>query len=426
VTQIVTPRRRPSARRVAYRLGRRGRAGFPPTLAERAGQVAGGGTRAHLAEALARRRYAALLASYVWFDEVLEGLDLHGARLVWDTHDVHAMRLAESLDPAARRLFDMKAERARERAALRRGDAVLAISNRDLDVFRGEYGIETASNPAVGYLGGGLSMREAGAARPLVFGFLGSGMDANRLALELLLDAWWPAIHRFSPGSRLLVAGRIARDRAVADRIFLRDEIEPLGRVEDLRRAFYDRIDVLLSPVAIPGGLNIKMVEALLQRRIVITNAMGARALRPLELATTVTAEGGAGGDEAVALLGRIEDREPDLMRRIDADLAAAARLFGGQEDELDRIRAIFSGAPPRPRLPPGPAGADGEGPDGRGRDGDGRGGDDGGGDGRGGAGRGGDGPEEPGSPADSHVPAAPGEPGGGRAGAPGGGDPVR
>jgi hypothetical protein len=249
----------------------------------------------------------------------------------------------------------MAAERAREAAALRRADGVLAISDRDLEVFRRDYGVDGAVNLPVGYLGGGAAARPRAAVTPLRFGFIGSGMEANRLALEALLRHWWPAIHRFSPMSRLLIAGRIAEDPAVEDRAFLRDEIALLGPV-DFASRFYGEIDVLLSPVAIPGGLNIKAVEALLHRRIVITDGLGARPLRPLELATRVGSGGGEGaegagdrageGAELVALLGRIEDRDPELMRRIAANFREAARLFGRQEGELDRIRGIFSGGP--------------------------------------------------------------------------------
>jgi len=344
VTHVVTPKVLKSDRRLAYEdlcAQQKIKPGFPLTLSERSARVATPAMKEAVRAQLTARPYTTVLSSYGWFHEIMRDDDVFGTlprpKLVVDTHDAHWLRLTEQLDPAAATTFDMQAERALEISMLQAFDHILAISERDKDVFTDDYGFSNVTNLPVSYMGGDFNTRAKREGRTLRFGFIGSGMDANRQALDYLLREWWPAIHAYSPDSPLLIGGQIAKNPQVQDAIFLRDEIEPVGFV-DFVEEYYNDIDILLSPVLVPGGLNIKMVEGLLNRCIVVTNDLGAQPLRPLDIVTRAQS-----GPEVVELLSRLEDRDPDLIAAVEANFSRAQSLFKEQKHDVENVRAIFS-----------------------------------------------------------------------------------
>jgi hypothetical protein len=344
VTHVVTPKILKSARRLEYEAlcaAQKIKPSFPLTLSERSSHVAPPAMREAVKAHLATRPYTTVLSSYGWFHEIFRDNDVFGTsprpKLVVDTHDAHWMRLTQHLDPAAAAAFDMEAERALEISMLEAFDHILAISERDKDVFTDEYGFSNVTNLPVSYKGGDFNTRAKREGRPLRFGFIGSGMDANRQALDYLLHEWWPAIHAFSPDSPLLIGGQITKNPQVQNAIFLRDEIEPVGFV-DFVEEYYNDIDILLSPVLVPGGLNIKIVEGLLNRCIVVTNDLGAQPLRPLDIVTRAQS-----GAEVVELLSRLEDRDSNLMAAIAANFSSAKRLFKEQKHDVEKFHSIFS-----------------------------------------------------------------------------------
>ncbi|MDB6178094.1 glycosyltransferase [Paracoccus sp. Z330] len=310
---------------------------FPLTLQERMGPLSSPAAKELVERLLATQSYDSVLASYIWWSDLLRSIDLDGARLIYDTHDVHTMRLAQHSDAVAESIFDMEAEREKEISVLREADHVLAISQRDKDIFEEDYGLTNVVNIPVPYIGGARPGRLPRSMQSLTFGFLGSGMDANIRALEFILSEWWPSIHHHTPESKFLIAGAISDNPTVQDIVFLRDEVTSLGRVEFIG-SFYDQIDVLLSPVIIPGGLNIKMVEALLSSCIVITNTLGAQPLLPLEIATKADT-----ADEVIGLIEGIESGSEHLRTSIDANFREANRLFQTQDDAVLVVRSIFA-----------------------------------------------------------------------------------
>ncbi|WP_456391146.1 glycosyltransferase [Profundibacter sp.] len=344
VTHVVVPKALKSERRLQYEAlcaDQSIKPSFPLTLSERATHVATPAMKAAIKAQLNARPYTTVLSSYGWFYEIFRDDALFSGtrrpKLVVDTHDAHWMRLTQHLDAAATAVFDMEEERALEISVLETFDHILAISERDKEVFTEDFGFSNVTNLPVSYTGGDFNTRPKREGRPLRFGFIGSGMDANRKALDYLLREWWPDIHAFSPDSPLLIGGQIAKDPHVQDAIFLKDEIEPVGFV-DFVEEYYNDIDVLLSPVLVPGGLNIKMVEGLLNKCIVMTNNLGAQPLRPLDIVTRAQT-----GAEVVALLSRIEDTEPDLMAAIAANFSSAKQFFKEQNHDIEKLHTVFS-----------------------------------------------------------------------------------
>jgi glycosyltransferase involved in cell wall biosynthesis len=89
-------------------------------------------------------------------------------------------------------------------------------------------------------------------------GFLGSSAKPNQDGLQLLLDVAtvWPC---------LTLAGSVGAKASQG----LSEHILNLGIVPDVK-AFYERIDVALSPIRFGGGLKIKVFEALAHGRPVL------------------------------------------------------------------------------------------------------------------------------------------------------------
>jgi len=296
--------------------------GVPATIAERQAANVTPEGRDIVRHLLARHRYDGIVVSFVWMLALVEGLDIGAARLVCDTHDVHSYRLEGHNGHGASPHFDIEDERRREVALLGSTHSIIAISERDAELFRGDLGLPQARflplrYPAAAWPGRARSLR-----KPLRFGFIGTRMHANRLALAWLVDQWWPTIRQFAPDSILQVAGTVCESRTVQDLAVHDARIEILGHVSSAT-AFFADIDILLSPALVPGGLNIKIVESLLSHRPVITNALGAAPLRPLELPTECET-----ADHLLDILASI-DGDAGFNARLGQAYSIARTLFG-------------------------------------------------------------------------------------------------
>lgn len=225
--------------------------------------------------------YDLMMVNYAWMVDAVRG---RRARVtVCDTHDVQFYRATQNRTSnwVNRMMFPEARERAAEIAALRSMDYVLSISDRDArllrEVLRPER-VLCAVSP-FDYLR--REARRPTAYAPLTFGFIGHNMEANAEALRLVLEQWWPAVRRYSPESKLRIAGSICASPVCQRGVFLDDSVIRLGFVDDLSE-FYGGVDVLLSPVVVAGGINYKNAEALAAGITLVTNAMGAEALAPV------------------------------------------------------------------------------------------------------------------------------------------------
>lgn len=296
--------------------------GPPAGFDERLAGDVDDGAKALVARLLGNTRYDLVVVSFPWMVEILDGADLNGARLVCDTHDVIFNRRREFLG-AAGPLPGDAAMRERERACLARCDAALAISESDGALLRDELGLENVVVQPMAYYPAEPAAEWRATRGPLRFGFLGSDMEANRRALGHVLKSWWPLVERFSPESRLYVAGAVGRAETLWPYQALRNSVVSLGFVEDLD-AFFEGVDVLLAPSAVQAGVNVKHVEALLRRRAVVTDALGARSLAPLVLPTVADSPAAF-----IDIVRRIDRNEPEMLAALDALFREAAAHHG-------------------------------------------------------------------------------------------------
>ncbi|ARE41313.1 Glycosyltransferase [Rhodovulum sp. P5] len=233
--------------------------------------------------------------------------------IVCDTHDVQFVRSFsdEAILPDPIRTWQFRRAQRQELRLLGRADLVLAISERDQSVLVKHLPEEKVVLASSSFEHALAPVRLPPAVRPLRFGFFGTRMEANELALADVLTRWWPAIGRWSPESRLFIAGSICGGTSLRQHGYLDDTIEPVGFVPTVA-GFYQTVDVLLSPVHMAGGMNFKNAEAIAAGVTLITNGLGAEALGLGEDLRVAETEG-----DVLAHLQQIEtDPQAELARR--------------------------------------------------------------------------------------------------------------
>ncbi len=254
---------------------------------------------------------------------------------ICDTHDVQFVRSETALSNASRLWVGPADEREAELAALARYDAILAISQSDGAQLSKHLPRTRVVSAPPGFDYAYLPVPADPARPPFRYGFLGWKMSANVSALQLLVREWWPEILRVSPGSRLCVAGTVCARSATKRLARDRPEIDLHGYVPSLS-SFYQGVDVVLNPVVVQGGLNVKSVEALVAGRLLITNPLGARCLG--EGAPVVVA------DSAESIAGHLETFSTDpaeMHRRRGAGQEWAIQEFG-EESTYRGLRELL------------------------------------------------------------------------------------
>lgn len=210
-----------------------------------------------------------------------------------------------------------------ERAALRRVDAVVAVSTRDADFFRRALAIEHVhvipTSVDVEFYGFAPPPRDGdvlAAGGRLVF--TGS-MDwrPNIDALEWLMDEAWAAIAAASPASELVVVGHDPPRRLVAEATRRRLAWRFTGRVDDVR-PFIRSADVCVVPIRSGGGTRLKIYEAMALGCPVVATGIGAEGLPIADGEHYLRADRAA--DFAAAVLRLLRDAP------LRARLARAAR----------------------------------------------------------------------------------------------------
>lgn len=283
------------------------------------------------------RHFDAVWINYAWMMGKVDA-EIHRLfhTVICDTHDVQFYRNEGDRPLLDKIILRPQYDKEIEISQLRKADIVLAISDRDAKLLK-----ETLPEKRVVTLVPSFDqhqkpVRPRDVYKPWVFGFIGTRMDANVKALEYVIRHWWPALHKYSPESRLLVAGTVCNEPSVQAASWLYDEIELLGFVDDLS-GFYNEIDALLSPVLVRGGLNFKNVEAAMAGKHVITNGNGAETMAPVPVQALTTPE------EVIGFLTEMElSPELDVYLRMEVQRTAADR-FSNSAEFASIIGAIAS-----------------------------------------------------------------------------------
>ena len=165
-----------------------------------------------------------------------------------------------------------------ERAACRRVDCVIAVSEADAEMMQRNYGLAKVYDIPTGVDVDFFKPTNTVAARPNSLVFTGS-MDwlPNEDAMQYFINEILPVVRQAVPGLRLTIVGRSPYPSLLE--LAERDAgIEVTGRVDDVR-PYIEEATAFIVPIRIGGGTRLKIYEAMAMEKPVISTTVGAEGL---------------------------------------------------------------------------------------------------------------------------------------------------
>jgi sugar transferase (PEP-CTERM/EpsH1 system associated) len=193
---------------------------------------------------------------------------------IWERH----ARVASNPVAKAYLREQWRRMRAFERAQCRCFDHVVAVSPRDMEVFRNEYGVPDVSEIPTGV--DTEYFRPTGRVRPEPFDLVFTGsMDwlPNEDAIAYFAEAILARVRETVPGVTLTIVGRNPSTRVAA--LGRRDPtVRVTGSVPDVR-PYIERAALFIVPLRIAGGTRLKIYEAMAMEKAVVSTSIGAEGL---------------------------------------------------------------------------------------------------------------------------------------------------
>ena len=236
----------------------------------------------------------ALVSSALAAADVFVAVFLHAAVLapshpplpsILFTHNVEAEIFARHLEIAPGQLHrlvwrdQLRKMRRFEAKTLRSYDSVVAVSNRDRDYFRREYGVGASTIPTGVDLDYFAFHAPADTARPPIIAFTAS-MDslANIDGVRWFMDKVWPLIVREVPDAQMRIIGRNPDAGLVAEAKRRGLLWTFTGYVDDVR-PHLEGVSAYVIPLRVGGGTRIKAYEAMAFGLPTVSTAIGIEGL---------------------------------------------------------------------------------------------------------------------------------------------------
>lgn len=219
-----------------------------------------------------------------------------------------------------------------EQAVLRAFDTTIAVSERDCEFFRGNYGVECCEAIPTGVDTEFFQYRSPDDAKQVVF--CGS-MDwmANIDGIEYFYSRVWPLIRKAEPEATMKVVGRRPPESLVKKICAESPEWQFTGFVDDVREHIAGA-GVFVIPLRVGGGTRIKAFEAMAMGCPVVSTSIGVEGLPVMDGAHYLNAD-----DEeefARAILSLMRD---DAQR---VQMAERARSFVDEKFGFRKAAAVF------------------------------------------------------------------------------------
>jgi glycosyltransferase involved in cell wall biosynthesis len=171
---------------------------------------------------------------------------------------------------------------------------------------------------------------------PIAF-FVGmAAYPPNREAILWLLREIWPLVREAIPDARLLVAGEDTKELVAQGK---GQGVEGLGFVVDLA-SIYERVRVALCPIRHGGGTRIKIIEAAMHARPVVSTVLGAEGLSFVPESEILLDDTAVGFARAcIKLL-----RDPDLAATIGEAARRRAQAHYAPDRVVERLTSLCVG----------------------------------------------------------------------------------
>jgi glycosyltransferase involved in cell wall biosynthesis len=201
------------------------------------------------------------------------------AKVVYRAHNIEHLiwdgLARKEKNPLRKKYLQLRADRlkAYEKDKINAFDGIAAITPGDAAYFRRE----GCTKPVV-HIPFGIAVEPLVAAEsdPNAFFFIGA-MDwlPNQESIRWVLDTLWPRIFEKHPNARLYIAGR-NKPRWLVQ--YKAPGVEVQGEVEDAT-AFMSNKAILLAPYFSGSGMRVKFIEAMAQKKVIVTTALGAEGI---------------------------------------------------------------------------------------------------------------------------------------------------
>ena len=216
-----------------------------------------------------RESYDAAFVEYVYMSKAFDAIPQNVLKIL-DTHDRFALRHRTFLEAGlVPQWFSTSV--AEENAGFRRADCVLAIQEREAEIFAQQLGADGNRVIAVGHLLD-VQQRVTPASEPSAV-FFASGNAINIDAARYFIESVLPLVLRERPDFRFILAGDVGKEFGDCGAA-----VVCLGRVDSIADAF-KAAAMAVNPVRVGTGLSIKMLEALACGVACISSVTGSRGL---------------------------------------------------------------------------------------------------------------------------------------------------
>ncbi|SEP92879.1 Glycosyltransferase involved in cell wall bisynthesis [Solimonas aquatica] len=261
---------------------------------------------------ISRHSPECVIANFAWTAPVFDLLPDSIFRVL-DTHDLQFKR-AEMISTAIGG-DAYRADIDEEREHLLKADIVLAIQPEEKDAI-----IDLTGRNNVVLTSHGVDIQDlsAGEADSKVVLFIGNRYEPNILGLQNFLATTWPLILEQVPEARLEVVGAVVE--AISE---WPQGVMPLGRVPELE-VYYRLAAVVINPVEIGSGLNIKTVEALAFGKALVSTGFGMKGLPVDPAAEGAAIRADVGADMAKAVVDLLQ--APELRQALEQSALGFAR----------------------------------------------------------------------------------------------------
>lgn len=217
------------------------------------------------------KNFDAVLVEYVFFSKALENFGSQVIKII-DTHDVftdrHQVYIDQGLSP---QWFSTTA--AEEKRGLERADIIIAIQEKDRDIFKGlcnrkiiTYGYIVPLTEA------NRSAEKQKSRNKTNMLFVGSENQINVDSVNFFLRSVFPRISKTYPEAKLYLLGKVGHEFENTEGCVSLGEVDSLDEV-------YAMAEVVVNPVQLGTGLSIKAIEALGHAKPLVSTSSGIRGL---------------------------------------------------------------------------------------------------------------------------------------------------
>lgn len=133
--------------------------------------------------------------------------------------------------------------------------------------------------------------------------------EPNLKAVQWLIDEIWPLVISENPNLKLFIAGRNMPEKMKKSK---HQGVEFLGEIEDAKQ-FIENKGICLVPLKSGSGLRIKIIEAMLSNKLVISTKVGASGIEAVSEKDIIIRESAQNLAEAILLASK----EPQRMLKI-------------------------------------------------------------------------------------------------------------